>query len=95
MKSTSSVAEVAATANYRLSEAKASNPIVDSPIVASRRIDTALEKTADLIDDENYKKWFAKQAIRLGPDRYLGLARDAREGKQPARLFVYLLRSTT
>lgn len=93
MKSISSVAEVVATTNNSQSEAKAFNTIVNSTIVSSRRVDAALENTADLID-ENYKKWFAKQAIRLGPDRYMGIARDAREGKQPARLFVWLLRKT-
>lgn len=54
-------------------------------------IDRVLEQTADLMQAD-YKKWFAKQAIRLGADRYLGLAKDAREGRKPDRLFVYLLR---
>lgn len=44
------------------------------------------------MSDENYKKWFAKQAIRLGASRYLGIAKEAREGRSPAGLFVYLLK---
>lgn len=75
-------------ANYSQSSigSKQKNPI------DSRTIDRVLEETADLIEDSSYKKWFAKQAYRLGPDRYMGIASDARCGKQPGRLFVYLLR---
>lgn len=87
MKTISSVRETLATPTYRQSEAKAKKPIDNSSIV-----DRALERTRDLMEDQNYKKWFAKQAIRLGADRYLGIASDAREGKQPQRLFVYLLK---
>lgn len=85
--STSSTAELLATPTYRQSEAKAKKPIDNSSIV-----DRALERTSDLIQDPNYKKWFAKQAIRLGADRYLGIAADAREGQHPQRLFVWLLK---
>ena len=78
--------------NYSQSSigAEAKKPIVDRTIV--REVDRALELTADLMTDQNYKKWFATQAYRLGADRYLGIASDARTGKQPDRLFVYLLR---
>lgn len=86
MKSTSSVADIVATPIYRLSETKVSKPIDHSSI------DRALELTQDLMSDKNYKKWFARQAIRLGADRYLGLASDARQGKKPQGLFVFLLK---
>ena len=70
---------------------KGSNPIDDSKTIDnSKRVDNALWKTNDLIEPE-YKPWFAKQAIRLGADKYLGIADDARSGKQPKRLFVWLL----
>lgn len=69
-------------------------PIDNSSIVNSDKIDRALEKTADLMEP-SYKKWFAKAAIQLGPDRYLGIAADAREGKHPKRLFVYLIKRAT
>lgn len=92
MKSTNSVAEVIATPTYSQLETKGLKPIGNSSIVRGRAVDTALERTQDLIQDPNYKKWFAKQAIRIGADRYLGIAADAREGRQPQRLFVYLLK---
>lgn len=56
-------------------------------------VDRALEQTSDLIT-EQFKPWYAKQAIRLGADRYLGIASDARRGKSPSKLFSYLLRRT-
>ena len=54
-------------------------------------VDRALEQTKDLIS-EQFKPWYAKQAMRLGADRYLGIASDARRGKSPQKLFSYLLR---
>lgn len=57
-----------------------------------RTIDRVLDATADLIQPQ-YKKWFAKQALRIGADRYMGIASDARTGKNPDRLFVFLLRN--
>lgn len=89
MKSTFTVGETLATPTYRLSEAKASKPIDHSSI------DRALELTQDLISDPNYKKWFARQAIRLGADRYLGIASEARLGKKPPGLFVFLLKRSS
>jgi hypothetical protein len=86
VKSTYSVSDLVATPTNSQSEIKKLRPIDNSSIV-----DRALEQTKDLIDPQ-YKKWFAKQAIRLGADRYLGAASDAREGQQPKRLFVWLLR---
>lgn len=92
MKSVQNIIEQR-TSPYRLSSigSKEKKPIGYSSIV-----DSALEKTADLIDDQKYKKWFAKQVYRLGEGRYLGLAADAREGSRtsgtPGKLFVHLLR---
>lgn len=74
------------TPTYRQSETKVLTPIDNSQLV-----DRALVRTSDLYEPQ-YKKWFAKQAIRLGADRYLGIASDAREGQQPQRLFVWLLK---
>jgi hypothetical protein len=54
-------------------------------------VDRALIQTADLIT-EDFKPWYAKQAYRLGADRYLGIASDARRGRSPQKLFSYLLR---
>jgi len=59
---------------------------------SNTRIDRILAETADLRAPE-FKAWHAQQARRLGVDRYLGLAKDARRGKQPARYFSYLLRN--
>lgn len=87
--STSSVGQVLATSTNRQSGTKGSKPIDNSSIV-----DLALERTSDLYEPQ-YKKWFAKQAIRLGADRYLGLASDAREGRDKKRLFVWLLKRAT
>lgn len=56
-------------------------------------VDRALEQVADLIT-EAFKPWYAKQAYRLGADRFLGIAADARRGNSPAKLFSYLLRRT-
>jgi hypothetical protein len=84
--SISSVGEVFRTSTNRQSETKVSKLIDNSTIV-----DRALERTADLYDPE-YKKWFAKKAIQLGADRYLGIASDAREGRDKKRLFTWLLK---
>lgn len=65
-------------------------PIVNRTIV-NRGVDRALEKAADLIE-EPYKPWFAKQAYRIGADRFLGIADNARAGNEPKRLFTYLLK---
>lgn len=78
--------ETIGTIVNRQLESKDIKPIVNSTIV-----DLALEKTTDLYEP-TYKKWFAKQAIRLGPDRYLGIASDAREGREPRKLFVWMLK---
>lgn len=56
-------------------------------------VDRALEQVSDLITTE-FKPWYAKQAYRLGADRFMGIAADARRGRNPAKLFSYLLRRT-
>lgn len=61
------------------------------PIDNCTTVDRALEQVSDLISGE-FKAWYAKQAYRLGASRFLGLASDARQGREPAKLFSYLLR---
>ncbi|MEO5499452.1 MAG: hypothetical protein ABIR46_03060 [Candidatus Saccharimonadales bacterium] len=88
MSTIKSVTEVLADRTPTNSQS-ASNEV--KPIDNSTMVDRALELTQDLYDTE-YKKWFAKQAIRIGADRYLGLAKDAREGRSPRKLFVWMLK---
>ena len=57
----------------------------------NRSVDEALAKTADLINDQ-FKSWYAMKARELGYWRYIGLSHDARRGRQPKKLFSYLLR---
>ncbi len=59
-----------------------------STIEAANPIDEALDKTADLIT-QAFKPWYAKQAYRLGVDRYIGLAKEARQIRNgsPAKVF--------
>ncbi len=68
-------------------------PIGNSQLTVDRgkQVDRALEDVRDLIT-EDYKRWYAKQALRLGVPRFMGLAHDARQGKRPAQLFSYLLK---
>lgn len=94
MKSTYSVGEVVrstieTTGTTGLSKDKTTGTIDTT----GQLVDAALLATADLIS-EQFKAWYAKQAYRLGPDRYLGLASDARQGRHPARLFSHLLKQT-
>lgn len=54
----------------------------------SSPVDIALDETNDLIT-ESFKPWYAKQAYRLGVERYIGLAREARRisSGSPAKVF--------
>jgi hypothetical protein len=57
------------------------------------RVDHALEHVIDLIDP-NYRPWFLKQAYRIGVDRFLGLASEARQnGTNPQRYFSTAVRN--
>lgn len=57
-------------------------------------VDRTLGEIADLTEAK-FKRWYAQQVIRLGCDRVLGLASDARQGRDPKKLFSYLLKRTT
>lgn len=54
-------------------------------------IDRALQQAQDLVPDD-FRAWHASMVRKLGVGRYLGLASDARRGRQPARLFSHLLK---
>lgn len=60
-------------------------------VEGERTVDRALEQTSDLISPQ-FKSWYAKQAYRIGADRYLGIAFEARRGRAPAKLFSYMLK---
>lgn len=59
----------------------------------NNRINQVLQQTRDL-RIEKFTAWHARQVRRLGVDRYLGLASDARKGRSPARYFTFLLKHT-
>jgi hypothetical protein len=42
---------------------------------------------------QQFRAWYCKAIYRLGPHNFLELARQARMGKEPARLFSTLLKS--
>lgn len=68
-----------------------SNEVKTTDNCTTVAVDRALEQTKDLINYQ-FRPWYAKQVMRLGVDRFMGLASDAREGNTPARLFSHLLR---
>ena len=71
--------EVKATGNRQLSEDE---------------IDAVLDKHIDLVSEE-FRGWHRRQILRLGVDRYIGLASDARrEGRNKPKFFSFLLRKT-
>jgi hypothetical protein len=56
-------------------------------------VDKVFSAVGDLTNQQ-FKAWYCKAIYRLGPHRFLELASQARKGKQPARLFSALLRSS-
>lgn len=53
------------------------------------------EQFSDLIDDSNFLPWFASQLKRIGRKQFEGHAETARrEGKAPARFFVWLIKNS-
>lgn len=65
--------------------------VATKPAVNCTAVDRTLEMVEDLINP-TFKHWYALQIMRLGDSRVLGIASDARRGKQPARLFSSLLK---
>lgn len=57
-----------------------------------KAVDRALDLTRDLMSPQCPKGWYAQCAYRMGADRYLGMASDARKGRTPAKLFSYMLK---
>lgn len=74
------------------SEERIKTAIAYSPLSIAD-VDNLISEVSELISDSNYKGWFCKQAYRLGGGRFLSLADRARKGRQPAALFVSLLKS--
>ena len=62
-----------------------------------RSIDLVIVEAGSVINsDPNYYKWYCRMAHKLGPKRFLELAREAIvDGKNPKRLFTYLLKKNT
>lgn len=53
-------------------------------------VDDAVRQCGNLVVPQ-YVKWHYRKAYEIGCPRYLQLARMASEGRNPQRLFVYLL----
>ena len=47
----------------------------------------------DIIPDDDYKPFYAKQYRELGYDRFIELANKARAGRTPDRLFFWMLKN--
>jgi len=47
----------------------------------------------DVIPDDDYKPFYVSQFNRLGAKRFIDLANKARKGRNPVRLFAWLLKN--
>lgn len=48
---------------------------------------------SDVIPDDDYRPFYVSKYNQLGYKRYVELANKARAGKQPARLFFWMLKN--
>jgi membrane-bound lytic murein transglycosylase MltF len=55
-------------------------------------VDKVFSAVPDLTN-QRFRAWYCKAIYRLGPHHFLELARQARKGKEPTRLFSALLKS--
>lgn len=56
-----------------------------------KECNVALSQYKDLVSDE-FKPWYCKKFYELGAEKFHQIAGQARHGKNPRRLFSYLLK---
>lgn len=71
--------------NSRLNKFNNSNSTVS--------ITTVFGNLTDIIPDDDYKPFYVSRYKTLGYNRFMELANKARAGKQPARLFFWMLKN--
>ena len=89
------------TENYAIKNKVKPQKVTEESIVTFKRQMKSLAYSFDWdrevnTTDPNYYKWYCRMAHKLGPKRFLELAREAIvDGKNPKRLFTYLLKKNT
>lgn len=71
--------------NSKLNNLNNSNSTVD--------IYTVFSNLTDIIPDDDYKPFYVSKYKALGYKRFMELANKARTGKDPARLFFWMLKN--
>lgn len=85
MQSLKSTVEDIQYSNSKLNNLNYSNSTVP--------INTVFSNLTDLIPEDDYKPFYVSRYTKLGYKRFMELANKARAGREPQRLFFWMLKN--
>jgi len=77
---------------YSYSNSRLNKSLNNSNSNSTVEITTVFSNLTDLIPEDDYKPFYVSRYNKLGYKRFMELANKARAGKQPPRLFFWMLK---